>query len=1047
MTDGPRREHSPRVEIRADVGARSRAAWAPLRVAAARARARPGRGALVAVGVAVAAAALGGVVGGSTITADRSLRAALEELPVAQRSFTATWLGTPPAGGYGRIDAAATRALARLGPTPPARTLAFPELNLGGRLVVLGAVDTPGRWVRLRSGRLPRSCVPARCEVLQAGGAPVTAMAEPGLRLVVVGRTEGPLPVTLAPLTRSSRQGKGGPPPVLLAGGVSALSTLPVFSAVYRAYGWTTPIDPRSLHDWEITGLLDREATAARRVRLLGTPFGLTGPTNTLLALRQADEVAARRMQLVGGGAAALLLGFVLLAAAGLRRDAGTEWARLERHGARLGQLWTFAWAEAAWITLAGAALGALIAAAGVVIAAQMSDVAAVPVLRHTIASGPGIAAIAGAWVAGAAILVAAERTAGADLRLGPFRGLDLAALAIVGAVALAAARGGASSTSLASGTDPLLALLPGLVAVAAAIITARLAGPLLRLAGRGLRHGPPSVRLAIVSLGREGGRPTLAAAFLVAGIGLGVFAVAYRATLTQGEHDQAAFQVPLDYTLSEGPALRLPLQAAPLSAYRGLAPGVLAAPVIRSAATAPAPGLPAQATVLGVPAGAISSIRNWRGDFASVTQAELVRRLRPARPPTLNGALLPPDTSSVALAVTTAGRPVNLALAIQTPRGNFDNVTLGDTAKGTVTLYAKLPAADRGGRVVGLIVTLRFTDALALAHQGIEGGLTIVARGSLHLGPLQAVTGSGAAPAAVTDWSGWITRGTARPAVGAGLRYALDGSTNGFYRPRQPTDGTAVPVVASPGLASLAGSDGILHMTVEGADPLTVRIAAVAHRFPTAGGAFVVADEGELATALNSDDPGAATPSEIWLAVPRAQRSHVGAALQRRPFSLLQLGSRDAVQARLAAEPLARGLLDVLTMSAVLALVLGVAGLVLVCAADLGDERDHLVDLEAMGVGPPALRRHLVLRAAVLVVTGIVGGLVLGLVLERLVIDLVSLGAGAATAEPPLRSVQDWAAVAGGLLAFAVCGLALVWAFARTAFRAPVPGRIGGGP
>jgi hypothetical protein len=255
------------------------------------------------------------------------------------------------------------------------------------------------------------------------------------------------------------------------------------------------------------------------------------------------------------------------------------------------------------------------------------------------------------------------------------------------------------------------------------------------------------------------------------------------------------------------------------------------------------------------------------------------------------------------------------------------------------------------------------------------------------------------------------------------------------------------VPVVASPGIASLAGRDGILHMTVEGADPLTVRIAAVADRFPTAGGAFVVADERDLATTLNADDPGTATPVEVWLAVPPGRRAGVGAALRKPPFSVLDVHSREDVQSRLASEPLARGLLDVLAMSALLALVLGVAGLVLVCAADLGDERDHLVDLEAMGVGPPALRRHLVLRAAALVVTGIAGGLVLGAILERLVIDLVSLGAGAATAEPPLRGVQDWATVAAGLAAFAACGVALVWAFARTAFRAAVPGRIGGGP
>ena len=1020
-----------------------RAAWTPLRVAAARARARPGRGALVAAGVAVAAAALGGVVGGSTITADRSLRTGLEQLPVAQRSFTATWLGTPPAGGYPELDRAATSALATLGPGPPARTLAFPELNLGGQLVELGAVDDPRRWLHLSSGRLPRTCVATRCEVVQAGGRPVDAVSEPGLRLVVVGRTSAPLPVTLGALTRSTHQSKGGPPPVLVAGGVSPISALPVLSALYRAYGWTTPIRPQTLHDWQIGGLLDRQAAAARSVQRLGTSFGLTGPTDTLVALQSADAVSARRLQLVGGGAAALLLGFVLLAAAGLRRDAGTEWARLERHGARLGQLWTFAWVEAAWITFAGAVLGAALAVVGVAVAADRAGVGAAAVLRHTIASGPGVAAILVAWAAGAAVLVAAERTAGTDLRLGPVRGLDLAALAVAGAVALAADRGSANSTTLSAGSDPLLALLPGLVALAAAIVTARLAGPLLRLAGRGLRRGPPSVRLALISLGREGGRPTLAAAFLVAGLGLGVFAAGYRATLVQGERDQAAFQVPLDFTLSEGPALRLPLQVAPVGGYRKLAPGTLAAPVIRASATAPAPGLPVSATVLGVPASAIRAIRGWRGDFASVSQAGLARTLRPSRPPALHGAVLPAAARSVSVRVTTTGRPVSLVLAIETRAGGFDHIALGDTTHGAATLRARLPAADRGGRVVGLVVTLRFADAQALAHQGIEGGLTIVARGSLRLGPLQAPAGG----AQVTDWSGWITRGTARPAgAGAALRYALDGSTNGLYRPRQPTDGRPVPVVASAALATLAGRDGVLEMTTPDSQTLTVRVAAVAQRFPAVGGAFVVADEATLNTALNANDPGFATPAEIWLAVPPAQRARVAAELRHRPFSALEIASRGAIQSQLAGQPLAHGLLDVLAMSALLALVLGVAGLVLVCAADLGDERDHLVDLEAMGVGPAALRRHLVLRALVLVVAGIGGGLVLGAVLSRLVIDLVSLGAGAATATPPLRGEQDWAIVAAGLAAFAVCGLVLVWAFARSAFRAPVPGRIGGG-
>ena len=248
---------------------------------------------------------------------------------------------------------------------------------------------------------------------------------------------------------------------------------------------------------------------------------------------------------------------------------------------------------------------------------------------------------------------------------------------------------------------------------------------------------------------------------------------------------------------------------------------------------------------MLGVPATAIRSIRDWRGDFASLSQSGVAHALRPVRPPSLHGPVLPAGAQAVSLAVTTHGRPVRLVLAVETRAGGFDHVALGDTAQGTTTLRARLPAADRGGRVIGLVVTLRFADAQALAHQGIEGGLTIVASGSLHLRPLR-VGGTGAD---VTAWSGWITRGTARPAapgLQAALRYALDGSTNGLFRPRQPTDGQAVPVIASPALATLAGRDGRLQMTAPDSETLTVRVAAVAQRFPTAGGAFVVAERGD---------------------------------------------------------------------------------------------------------------------------------------------------------------------------------------------------------
>ena len=68
------------------------------------------------------------------------------------------------------------------------------------------------------------------------------------------------------------------------------------------------------------------------------------------------------------------------------------------------------------------------------------------------------------------------------------------------------------------------------------------------------------------MSLGRQGGRPALVIAFITAALGLAVFALSYRATLTTGEADQAAFAVPLDFTVTESSALVNPLDAAPLS-------------------------------------------------------------------------------------------------------------------------------------------------------------------------------------------------------------------------------------------------------------------------------------------------------------------------------------------------------------------------------------------------------------------------------------------------------------------------------------------------
>src|SRR5207237_8958884 len=85
------------------------------------------------------------------------------------------------------------------------------------------------------------------------------------------------------------------------------------------------------------------------------------------------------------------------------------------------------------------------------------------------------------------------------------------------------------------------------LVLFVAAVATARLLYPSLRLLARLARSAPPPARLAVISLARSPGRAAIVVTFLVASLALALFASAYRSTLAQGQSDEAAYAVPRD--------------------------------------------------------------------------------------------------------------------------------------------------------------------------------------------------------------------------------------------------------------------------------------------------------------------------------------------------------------------------------------------------------------------------------------------------------------------------------------------------------------------
>jgi hypothetical protein len=990
----------------------------PLGLAWTRLRRRPGRALLLALGVAAAAGALAVVLGGSLVAQDVSAGRALASLPAAKRSVAVTYadLGLPRNGvTRPQLEPLVTRTLAGLAPGQPARAVQFKLLRVGGALENLAAVDDLRRWVRLESGRFPQECTPERCEVVQLGGSG-DVKGGPGLRIVKVGEgvLTSPLPFAYLPGAKAT-QGVGesfgvAEPPFLVADGFDRLSTLPSLRSFYRTYSWVVPLQPSSVHPWDIDGFEQRTARAESTLRARSLFLDLTAPRDELAAARETGQVAGRRLLLVGGQVAALLLAFAVLTAVGMRHDVDAERRRLTWFGGRRWQVFLVTAAETVAVALAGAVLGW---AVGGGIAAVVADSAGSPagaVLMHSALAGSGLAAGAGLAVAAAFILILVLSVPPLSLGGWTFTPLDAAALGALLAILLALARGDTDARSLAAGggAGTLLLLLPGLVTFVVAVAAARLLVPGLRVLERAARGSRVHVRLAALSLARSPGRAAVAVTFLVASLGLGLFAVVYRSTLDEGISKQAAYAVPRDFTVREdlSPAgLVAPLEAAPISRYKAL--GAEVTPVLRRTASA---GDVGQVTVLGVPADAVASLDGWQDRFSALSRGEIVDRIRPESEPALRGADIPRGAGSLELPYTLRGGAVVLTGVVLGPDGLFKRVELGTATRPGGTLRGAIPRSAQGGK----LVSLELSRALSAEGHGdfarVDGVLT--------LSPLAA--GS----TVLTDYAGWRGLDGVR-STGTTLRFLLTNeAANPRFQPPQPTDSRPPAVVATPRIASSAGADGILPLRFPGG-AVPVRVAGTIERFPSASGDFVLGDEASLFVALNAASPGTTTPNELWLAGPEL----LGTNLERPPFAPTAVSSRAALEHRLRADPLARGSLAALTGAAVVAFLLALVGLAVLLLGDAHDDRRELFDLETQGAGPAMLRRHLRLRAILVAALGLLGGFAAAALLAILAVDLVTLTAGAALPEPPLALAIDWrfvalccaayAALAAGLVAF----------------------------
>ena len=469
-----------------------RSAWFVTSLAWKRLRRRDSGALVTILGLVVATAVLAGVFAGVTIASDRATAQAIERIPASERSVRAVWFGIPgdTSERLAALDRAVDEAFSGFGLDGPTPLILFRESTVAGRFVGITAIDGVGEHVTLRSGRLPRTCTLDRCEVLRLRGRGALPSAS-GLRIVEVGTgtlrsrqlygdfllssDAATADATIPPdLGETSEYHRPPPAPLVVAEGRAALASAAELARTYRTYAWVWPIGPGNPRLWDVDELVQRSERARIELSERSSSFAVEAPVDELREIERAAEVAGTRLLLVGGEGAALLLAFTILAARGMRRDLHAARRRLTWFGAQRWQLWLLGGVESSVVAVVGVVLGWV---AGIVVAGIVAELAGAPVfavLGESVVSplGLGVAAAA-AVVAAALVFITVSLPQREGARIGA---LDLVAAAAVLVVVVALVGGAADEAQLTrgEGTALLLLLLPGLIAIAAALVVAR---------------------------------------------------------------------------------------------------------------------------------------------------------------------------------------------------------------------------------------------------------------------------------------------------------------------------------------------------------------------------------------------------------------------------------------------------------------------------------------------------------------------------------------------------------------------------------------------
>jgi hypothetical protein len=600
----------------------------------------------------------------------------------------------------------------------------------------------------------------------------------------------------------------------------------------------------------------------------------------------------------------------------------------------------------------------------------------------------------------------------------------DVAAVAIAGAAFVELAANGVSGSTGATRTDPLAAFAPGLLALAAGLLGARLLPVLLRAT---FRYTSNSRWLALtlatrrVARLREFGPQVI---LLSIAIGLTVFGISGWATATHNRDVQSQFEVgaPKVLTVAVRPGVNF------LSAVRKADSG-------GNSAMAAVVETASNGTTLAVDSTRMDAVVSWPPGLSAGGAREVAKRLVPthlAPPVMVSGTAIRVTVDSV----VAAQPPPELSLdlfdeSFQAPQ----QIPLGTLSSGRATFTGTLQGVCPTGC---LLVDLALTWTPPVTYVPVGSADLIVTSLSVRSPtglwkPLQA---------GLTDARRWDN-----PSGGAQLRAQAQG-----LRARVSLDPDAGPVTLAPADvpdqlpavvtpdSSIGSESGLL---LAGLDGSTIKGRAVGQvsALPRLGNGASLVDLAMAERVVTG--PFVNDTTEVWVAgdapatlVPR---------LAARGVTVMNV---DSVSARESASSHGGTELayTLFFISAIAAAALAIGATAFAVAAGARRREGELAALRAIGIPPGRLRRSLEVEMSLILGTGILLGVAAGIVAAifalKSIPQFVVLGPG-----PPLQmglpEVPLGVALGAWILALGVT----VWLGAALFVREASAEKLGGTP